>query len=241
MSKKKKHIRPLGWARFLVLWIGLSILIHLITATTVDLLSITDLAVSYFVINILRWVLQAVGQAYLLQRLFQRSFRFWVPVTVLSYIIGTVLNNALFASIEFPSTWHWTVPIILMSMPPLILTAVVQWAILRRRVKFAGLWIVATVALILPFLGYVVLSPLATNPTSEFLVSLAYGSSESLLVGLFVLLMAFLTRRHENNMQMGRGDDVQPDIQRLAEPSHEDSAEGTLDKKQSHNRLVHAY
>ena len=241
MGKKKKHIWPLGWAPFLVLWIGLNILIHLMTQSALDLLSFSDLAVSYFVINVLKWTLQAMGQAYLLQRLFQRSFRFWVPVTVVAYIVGSILNNALTASVEMPSTLHWTVQIILISMPSLLMTAIVQWAILRRRVKFAWLWIVATVALILPFLGYAALAPLATNPTAEFLVSLTYGSSESLLVGLIVLLMAFLTRRTENNMQMGSSAENQPDIQRLSDQGQEDPIEDVHEKQQRQNRLIYAY
>ena len=225
MSKSKQKPRSLGWGRFWVLWVALAVLIHMLTrvahgAFLRDINIVTEVA-PLLLVYIPIWVLQTWGQVYLLQRLVRRSLKFWIPVSVAGWIVSFIMTHWLY-NITFSTSFYELPSVVqhtIINLPTLLLPALVQWFVLRRKVERAWLWVVAALAGVLSFVGFNLVINSIQDVTLISSIWLGNTIVSSGFVGLFALWIVFLTRRRETTIHQvdDDGEDEEIDVDRLIE------------------------
>lgn len=231
MSKKKKYISPLSWARFLALWLTLAVGIAAISPIVIEALTTAiawqmPLTLLLTFLSLPMWLIQAWGQAYLLRRLFQRPLKYWVPVTVAAMGIGMLLSFAM-PAIDWATPATVPIHLLIRNLPILILPALAQWVILRGQVRRAWIWLSGPLASAGLYLLYAAGSQFFQISTFWAPQSPMMTSTFALVTGLVALLLAFTLRRDDGQLkQNDRDADDQPEIERLVDDARDKLEDG---------------
>lgn len=92
----------------------------------------------------------AIVQLFLVERGLKKSMRGWLPVSIAGWAVSGLAFFLVFSNMRalydiFPGVLYFLIPR-LMFLPLFVPVAVMQWLWLRRKVKAAGLWIMAALA-----------------------------------------------------------------------------------------------
>ncbi|MCA9882863.1 MAG: hypothetical protein KC708_07835 [Anaerolineae bacterium] len=233
MSKSKVKMRPLGWKSFLVLWVILAVVIDVVSRIARDALipgisPVVDLGPS-LAVSILFWALLAWGQVYLLQRLLRRTLTYWIPASVIGGIASVIIAIGIYDTrymdlfAQFPPVVQFAI----LELPIMLVPNILQWLVLRNKVKNAWLWIVAVLISLLPFVGLNLFIDTVDNTSLIQAAWVGHTAIRAAIIGFFALLIVFLTRGNEHFRQHTDAveEDEVHDIRRLVDSQNDQKPE----------------
>ena len=168
----------------------------------------------------------AWGQVRLLQHFLQRKLKYWVPLTVVGTLLGALLDFILPVSISYDQTilFTWFINTLLLNAPIFVVPAIAQWALLRRYLRHAWLWIAASIGVSGIFSVYTGFQQARTNLDMLYPAWVTFNIAASVVTGLVMLLMVFLARRDEYTLADSSSDE-DADISRLMDEAKDSQAD----------------
>ncbi|MAU12135.1 MAG: hypothetical protein CL607_20100 [Anaerolineaceae bacterium] len=230
MSKTKQKIRRMRWPLFFLLWlmlnVGMAIVGNEVYRTVTPALDITTTRLLYLVSSIPLNAMLAWGQVRLLQHFLQRKLKYWVPLTVVGTLLGALLDFILPVSISYDQTilFTWFINTLLLNAPIFVVPAIAQWALLRRYLRHAWLWIAASIGVSGIFSVYTGFQQARTNLDMLYPAWVTFNIAASVVTGLVMLLMVFLARRDEYTLADSSSDE-DADISRLMDEAKDSQAD----------------
>lgn len=228
MTKTKQKIRRMRWPIFFLLWLmlnmGMVIVGNEVYRTVTPALDITTARLLYLLSSIPLNALLAWGQVTLLQRLLQRKLKYWIPLTIIGIVFGTLLDFILPASMLYDSSMvlAWFINTLLLNASIFVVPAIGQWILLRRHLRHAWLWIAASVGISGMYCLYILSYQAGTNLNTLYPAWVTFNIAASVVTGLVMLLMVFLARRDDNTLS---DSDDDADITRLIEAANDTQAD----------------
>ena len=224
MGKRKSKVQTMDAGRFFVLWLLLTVVMQILSSLVFDtlgprLFTRLPFLVVYLVLSIPLWAMYAWGQVYLLKRLFRRSIKGWIPLTIAALSLGIVISLSMpTLQTSLPIDLNFPLQRMIHNAPFILFPALVQWLLLRRYMHRAWLWLVGAVGNVALYFAYSVITHVFQIPFIGTPSSPIFSAVLAALTGFIALLMVFLARRDDNTMQDSDIDeDDDTDYERLAD------------------------
>lgn len=232
MGKRKGQ--PMDAERFFVLWLLLAVVMQILSNTVFDtlgprLFTRLPFLVVYLALSIPLWAMYAWGQVYLLRRLFQRSIKGWVLLTIAALSLSIVISLSLpTLQTSLPIDFDFPLQRMIRNAPFILFPALVQWLLLRRYINRSWLWLAGAVGNIGLYFAYSVVTHVFQIPFIGTPSSPVYSAVLAALIGFMALLMVFFTRRDNSILQDGNDDeDDDTDYWRLVDDTDNQQANET--------------